>query len=205
MIGVINYGSGNIHAIYNVLKRLKVETKIINNASDFSEDISKVVLPGVGAFDEVIKNLSSSGLLPIITEKVLEKKMPTLGICVGMQLMGTCSEEGTLPGLNWIPGKIKKFDIKKINSLPKIPHMGWNSIEPYTNNQLFKNIDCEKGFYFIHSFYYSVESKENQIAATTYGENFSSVIKKDNIIGCQFHPEKSHSNGIQLFRNFLEI
>ena len=205
MIAVINYGSGNIHAIRNVLKRLNVSTVVINRKEDFEEPIDKIILPGVGAFDEVMQNLTKSELLPIITEKVLVNKLPTLGICVGMQLMGTSSEEGQLNGLDWIPGKIRKFNPSKIKDLPKLPHMGWNSVKPSKNKSIFKKIDCEKGFYFIHSYYYDVDNVINEAGSTNYGDNFASVIQNGNIIGCQFHPEKSHGNGTQFFKNFLEL
>lgn len=203
MIGIVDYGSGNIEAIRNIYKNLNIETKIVNHANDLIK-VSKIILPGVGAFDCAMSQLNDSGLREALDESVLEKKTPILGICVGMQIMGNSSEEGSLKGLGWIPGIIKRFDTKEIDILPKLPHMGWNEISKY-DHELLKSVDCSLGFYFLHSYYFDSKFKENVIAKTIYSHNFVCAVSYENIYGVQFHPEKSHQNGIQVFKNFWDL
>ena len=136
---------------------------------------------------------------------MINDKVPILGICVGLQVMGFGSEEGNLQGLGWIPGTVKKFDINKIESKPKLPHMGWNTIKDIHNHNLFKGIDNEFGFYFVHSFYFECVSEDNILTTSNYGTDFTSSIYSDHIIGTQFHPEKSHGNGVLLFKNFAQL
>lgn len=204
MIGIIEYGAGNVKAIERIYKNLNIPTKIISKESDF-KNITKIILPGVGAYDKVMSKLMESGLLIELNNQVLLKKTPILGICVGMQIMGKSSEEGKLKGLNWINGVVKKFDIKKINHKPHLPHMGWNSINNVNNSSLFDGVDNEFGFYFVHSYYFEPDEKENILSTTEYSEEFVSGIFKENIYGTQFHPEKSHSNGITLLKNFYNL
>ena len=149
--------------------------------------------------------LINSGIKQELNKLVLQEKIPILGICVGLQVMGYGSEEGILPGLGWIPGKVKKFDESKIKIKPKLPHMGWNVIKDVKTHPLFKGIDSDFGFYFVHSFYFECESKKNILATSNYGIEFTSSIYAGHIFGTQFHPEKSHSNGVQLFKNFAEL
>lgn len=206
MIGIVNYGTGNIRAIINQLDELKLKYVIINSHKDFNL-ANQLVLPGVGAFDYCKKRLLDSLLIDGLNEHVLVKKKPILGICVGMQLMATKSEEGQENGLNWIEGEVKKF--RPQESLKKIvvPHMGWNSIRIKNNSDsiLYKGVDLDHGFYFVHSFYYQTDHKENILTETNYGSNFCSSIFKENIFGVQFHPEKSHTNGTQLIKNFSKL
>ena len=162
-------------------------------------------MPGVGAFDATMQQLIDSGLKDKLNELVLEKKIPILGICVGLQVMGFGSDEGKLPGLGWIPGKVKKFNENKIKSKPKLPHMGWNTVKDIKNHKLFKEVDSDFGFYFVHNFYFECENRKNILATSNYGEDFASAIFFEHIIGTQFHPEKSHSNGILLFKNFAQL
>lgn len=204
MITIVNYGSGNISAITNIYKRLNIAHKVVDDASSIKES-KKLLLPGVGAFDYNMKKLNESGLREALDEMVLKKKIPVLGICLGLQIMAVSSEEGKLSGLGWIKGCVKKFDDKLITIKPKIPHMGWNSIKVKSAPELFKGIDVEKGFYFIHSYYIEVENKVDIMTTTNYGHEFVSAVHKDNIFATQFHPEKSHSNGIQLLKNFADI
>ena len=204
MIGIIDYGSGNVQAIATIYKNLNIDYLIISDPGDLKK-ANKLVLPGVGAFDATMQQLIDSGLRDELNNLVINKKVPILGICVGLQVMGFSSDEGDLKGLGWIPGKVKKFNINKIESKPKLPHMGWNTIIDIQNHDLFKGIDNEFGFYFVHSFYFECESKDNILATSNYGTDFASSIYSDHIIGTQFHPEKSHGKGVLLFKNFSEL
>ena len=204
MIGIIDYGSGNVQAIATIYKKLNINYIIISDSSNLKK-ANKLVLPGVGAFDATMGQLINSGIKQELNKLVLEEKIPILGICVGLQVMGYGSEEGSLPGLGWIPGKVKKFDESKIIIKPKLPHMGWNVIKEVKTHPLFKGIDSDFGFYFVHSFYFECESKKNILATSNYGIEFTSSIYANHIFGTQFHPEKSHGNGVQLFKNFAEL
>ena len=204
MIGIIDYGSGNIQAIATIYKNLNIDYLIISHPDDLKK-ANKLILPGVGAFDATMQQLIDSGLRDELNNLVINNKVPILGICVGLQVMGFGSDEGDLQGLGWIPGKVKKFDINKIESKPKLPHMGWNTIKDINNHNLFKGIDNEFGFYFVHSFYFECKSEDNILTTSNYGTDFASSIYSNHIIGTQFHPEKSHGNGILLFKNFAQL
>ena len=204
MIGIIDYGSGNIQAIATIYKNLNIKYQVITKPEDL-EKADKLVLPGVGAFDATMQQLIDSGLKDKLNELVIDKKVPILGICVGLQVMGYGSDEGDLPGLGWIPGQVKKFDETKIELKPKLPHMGWNVIKDIRNHNLFKGIDADFGFYFVHSFYFECEKDENILTTSNYRGEFTSSIYANHIFGTQFHPEKSHGNGVQLLKNFAEL
>lgn len=204
MITILDYGSGNISAIKNIYERLNISFEFANTHEQISK-ADHIILPGVGAFDETISTLHKNGIIEVLNKMVLVKKIPILGICVGMQMIAESSEEGLLKGLGWIPGKVKKFDKELIPNKPKIPHLGWNSVATTRNNPLFKGIDQKMGFYFVHSYYFECENEVNVIATTDYGKVFHSAINNDNIFGVQFHPEKSHDNGIQLLKNFANL
>jgi len=204
MIGIVNYGSGNIQAIANIYSRLNIHTKIITKPSELFE-ADKLILPGVGAFDETMKQLIDSGLKEELDKLVIHEKIPILGICVGMQIMAESSEEGTLNGLGWIKGRVKKFDISTFKQKPYLPHMGWNTIIPKTSHPLFSNLDAERGFYFVHSYYFECLDHSNILATSDYGMEFASSVYTNTIYGMQFHPEKSHTNGIQLLENFAML
>jgi len=201
MISIIDYGSGNFRAIGNIYDVLNIPYKIVNKIEEI-ENASKIILPGVGAFDQTMSMLNSNGFREILDKKVLLEKVPILGICVGMQMLADSSEEGTLKGLGWIRGKVKKFDKSKMDWTPKLPHLGWNSINILQSSALLSDIDTQIGFYFIHSYYFEAENNENVLATTEYGDVFHAAIVHNNIYGVQFHPEKSHKNGIQLLKNF---
>ncbi len=197
MIGIINYGSGNVKAISNIYNYLNIENKIINEIKDFS-NVTKIILPGVGSFDSVMDKINKSGFKNIITEYVIDRKINILGICVGMQILASSSEEGNETGLGWVPGIVKKFR----NSKLRLPHMGWNELIIENTNLITKEIHNGSKFYFLHSFYFETALKENTVSMTHYNHNFTSIINKDNIFGVQFHPEKSHDNGIKILKNF---
>jgi glutamine amidotransferase len=204
MIGIVNYGSGNVQAIANIYNRVNIPFKIICNYEQMKK-ADKLILPGVGAFDATMKVLNNSGLREALDEQVLVSGKPVLGICVGMQILSKGSDEGEIGGLGWIDGMVKKFDLTKIHEKPYLPHMGWNSISPLVNHDLFKGVDNELGFYFVHSYYFETENNVNALCNTYYGGYFSSAVYKNQIFGVQFHPEKSHSNGIKLLSNFAKM
>lgn len=204
MITILNYGSGNLNAIKNIYERLNISYEFATSKEQL-QSADHILLPGVGAFDETISTLMAKGYLEVLNKKVLDEKVPLLGICVGMQMLADSSEEGELNGLGWIHGNVNKFDKNLIPEKPKIPHLGWNSIEIMQECPLFKDIDPEIGFYFIHSYYYECADESNVVSNTKYGKVFHSAVNKENIYGVQFHPEKSHDNGIQLLRNFANL
>jgi imidazole glycerol-phosphate synthase subunit HisH len=204
MITIVNYGSGNIRAITNIYDKINVAYKIASSPEEL-KDAQKLILPGVGAFDETMNMLNQSGLRTELDSLVLTQKVPILGICVGMQILGKSSDEGQAAGLGWIDGTVKKFDISKLNTLPKIPHLGWNAVERKKESDLYRNVDMENGFYFIHSFYFECHDAQDMLTETFYGAPFASSVNRANIYGVQFHPEKSHHNGVELLRNFAEL
>lgn len=204
MITIVDYGSGNINAITNIYELLKIPFSIASKPSEL-EKAGKIILPGVGSFDYCMSKLNNSGLKEVLNRKVIEDKTPVLGICIGLHIMASGSEEGNLEGLKWIDGYVKKFDESKLVFKPKLPHMGWNSIKVEAVPELFKDINQDQGFYFIHSYYIDVLKEENIMTTTHYGHNFVSGITSKNIYAVQFHPEKSHSNGMKLLKNFSQL
>jgi imidazole glycerol-phosphate synthase subunit HisH len=204
MIGIINYGLGNINAFANIYNKLGIPHEVVCESRCLKK-ITKIILPGVGSFDYAMSRLKASGMQDNLNDIVLAHDTPVLGVCVGMQMLACSSDEGNLPGLGWIDGKVKK-----LNSLfPKvsviIPHMGWNNLKLLKNNDLLKNIECNASFYFLHSYYLDCRESENVVAVTEYNEDFACVVNYKNIYGVQFHPEKSHSWGERLLKNFAEI
>lgn len=204
MITIINYGSGNINAIGNIYERLNIPFRIADTPRDVA-GAEKIILPGVGAFDETVAMLDQSGFRAALDMEVLENKVPVLGICVGMQILADKSEEGKLSGLGWIKGEVKKIDINLLASKPKIPHLGWNSVNVSKQNALFNSIEEELGFYFLHSYYFECENPDDVMSKTFYGKDFASSVNHENIYGVQFHPEKSHHNGVNLLKNFANL
>ena len=205
MITILDYGVGNVHAFLTMFKRLNIPAITACRLEDLT-DVSKLILPGVGAFDQAMDRFNNSGMRTRVEQLVLDQNIPVLGVCVGMQMLGTSSDEGILPGLNWIPGKVISFSENfSIEPLPS-PHMGWNDVH-FKVGSLLKDrkMGLTPRFYFLHSYYFDAENKCNVDATAEYGFRFDAALCKGNIYGVQFHPEKSHSWGSQLLQNFAEI
>jgi len=201
MIAIIDYGLGNVQAFKDVYSRLGVPALIAKSAKDLN-NVAKLILPGVGSFDHAMIQLDESGMREKVEYLVIEKKIPILGVCVGMQMMANSSEEGELKGLGWIDATVKRLDLDKCAILP---HMGWNDVSPNSDSKLFKNIDKNMMFYFLHEYYFDAFESANIEATSDYGGKFTCSITKENIFGVQFHPEKSHNFGMSLLKNFAEI
>jgi glutamine amidotransferase len=200
MIMIVDYGMGNLGSIVNMLKKIGTQVTVSSDAKVIAR-ADKLILPGVGAFDHGIKNIIDSGLLPLLTDRVIKNKIPILGICLGMQLLTQKSEEGVLPGLGWIDAEAKRF-INKWNL--KIPHMGWNTVKVCKDSPLFNDIYQEPRFYFVHSYHVVCRSEQDILTKTFHGYEFVSSFVKGNIAGVQFHPEKSHKFGMMFLKNFVE-
>jgi imidazole glycerol-phosphate synthase subunit HisH len=203
MITIINYGMGNLGSIQNMFKRIGVESQITGD-HDIIAKATKILLPGVGAFDAAMQKINESGILEILNKKALDEKIPIMGICLGMQLLTNSSEEGKLSGLGWINAKTSKFRFENGSDL-KVPHMGWNRIYPVNKNPLTDNLPEEPRYYFVHSYHVQAVNAGDVIASTHYGIDFHSMIGRDNIYGAQFHPEKSHKFGMKMLENFARI
>jgi glutamine amidotransferase len=192
---------GNIRSLQNALNYLGYDSKVTSIPEEIQTS-NILILPGVGSFGQAMKNINNYGLKDVITEVAINKGIPFLGICLGLQLLANCGEEdGINSGLGLIPGKVLKFKSNKI----RLPHIGFNSLK-YRNksSNIFQNIQNNSDFYFVHSFYYECQNESNIIGTTEYGDEFVSAINKDNIYGFQFHPEKSQSNGLLLLNNFIK-
>lgn len=204
MITIIDYGLGNIQAFVNVYRRLHIPVSVAKCATDLG-GATKLILPGVGAFDHAIERLDASGMRPALNELVQQQKIPVLGICVGMQILADSSEEGSLPGLGWVPGSVRSFKaIPELSELA-LPHMGWNDVTPASDSALFKGFETESRFYFLHSYFFDCSKAEHIAATSSYGLDFSCAVRADNVYGVQFHPEKSHHFGVGLLKNFAEL
>ena len=199
---VINYGVGNIGSIVNILNKIGVSARVVDRPEDLPFS-GYVVLPGVGAFDTAISKLSSDGWIPGLN-KLADRGDPILGICLGMHIMTGSSEEGQLDGLGWIDGRTVSFDAGKLKqSSLRLPHMGWNTIEIQKKNIFFDEHELEERFYFVHSYHVVCDNDKDVLSTTNYGYEFVSSFQKDNIVGVQFHPEKSHRFGYEIFKHFM--
>jgi glutamine amidotransferase len=201
MITIIDYGMGNLGSVVNMLRRVEVECEVTGDPARIAS-ASRILLPGVGAFDAAMERIDAAGIRPVLDDKALRQRVPVLGICLGMQLLTRGSEEGMQPGLGWIPADTRR--------LPgdlgiKIPHMGWNVAERTRPCALTERLDGEIRFYFVHSYCVQTDDPRDTVLRTRYGVDFAAAVQRDNIMGAQFHPEKSHRFGMQLLRNFAEL
>lgn len=201
-IVIVDYGTGNPVSVQNMLRKIGVDSYVSHSPKEIA-DAQKLILPGVGSFDPGMAQLENSGLVPVLNELILEKKRPILGICLGMQLMTKGSEEGNNPGLGWIDAETLRFNFDPSHRI-RIPHMGWNVTMVKKPNILFDAHATEERFYFVHSYHVACNDKRDILTETTYGIEFASSFQKDNIVGVQFHPEKSHRFGYQLLKRFAE-
>jgi glutamine amidotransferase len=204
MIVIVDYGMGNLGSIANMLKKAGHRALITGDVAEITK-AEKLIVPGVGAFDNGMINLAQRGLIEVLNKKVLEEKVPTLGLCLGLQLFATKSEEGSLPGLGWMDMQTVRFHFNGDNGHLKVPHMGWNTIDIKQRHPLLEGLDNESRFYFVHSFHQVTSDPSLVLAESEYGYAFPSILGCDNLVGSQFHPEKSHRFGLQLLKNFAEL
>ena len=201
MITIVDYNMGNLGSIRNMLKKIGVACEVTADARAIAA-ASKLILPGVGAFDAGMDNLERSGLIPVLDERVMQARVPTLGICLGMQLMTRSSDEGQRKGLGWIDARALR--LRPTDAALKVPHMGWNRVTPVRHSPLTDALPDEPRFYFVHSYHVCCHDEGDVLLTTPYGEVFHSAFQHDNVAGVQFHPEKSHKFGMALLRNFAE-
>ena len=201
MIVIVDYGTGNVGAVANMLRKAGARARISASTADI-EAADKLVLPGVGHFDSGMRKLGDTGLVPALTEQVLGRRKPVLGICLGMQMMTRGSEEGSRPGLGWIDAFTHRFpDLASL----RVPHMGWNTVQPEQQASLFaRGADAER-FYFVHSYFVKTADPKHVAATCGYGIDFAAAFEADNIFGVQFHPEKSHLFGMGLLKRFIAL
>jgi imidazole glycerol-phosphate synthase subunit HisH len=203
MLVIIDYGAGNLNSIKNMLKKIGCRDVIISSDREVISKADKLILPGVGHFDYGMRKLVESGLIDELNKKVLEEKTPILGICLGAQLLTKGSEEGTEKGLGWVNAFTRKFDKSKLDESLKIPHMAWSEVKFEKESPLFTDMDSESRFYFVHTYHIICEEEKDVAVSANYGYKFTAGIEKDNIIGMQFHPEKSHKFGMKMLSNFI--
>ena len=202
-VTLLDYGLGNIRAFYNIYVALGISVEVATS-SDRVSAAKRIVLPGVGSFDHAMVQLTRLGFREALDEAVQSRSIPVLGVCVGMQMLMDRSEEGVEQGLGWIRGSVAKFrEENSFDALP-LPHMGWNSVSATAPHAIFAGLESPE-FYFLHSYFCRPDNPSESLATTSYGECFSSVIARGNVIGVQFHPEKSHGWGVRLLKNFAEL
>lgn len=203
MIRIVDYGVGNIQAFMTMFKRLGLPAERARMPLDLA-DATRLILPGVGAFDHAMQMFNQSGLREPVESMVHGRQVPVLGVCVGMQMLATGSEEGQLPGLNWVPGRVRSFASTPESGHLPMPHMGWNDLRVTPGSKLFKDDEPAPRFYFLHSYYFSCDNPSHVAATAEYGLDFDCVVSAGHIHGVQCHPEKSHHFGAQLLKNFAE-
>jgi glutamine amidotransferase len=201
MITIVDYGMGNLGSIQNMFKYIEVPAEVTGDAKVLAR-ASKILLPGVGAFDSAMQRIDSSGLRAVLDHKALEERIPVLGICLGMQLLARSSEEGSLPGLGWLGASVRR--LPQSDGL-KVPHMGWNAVSPASASALTAGLAADARFYFVHSYFVTVDDEADSVLKAHYGVTFDAAIAHGNIFGAQFHPEKSHRFGMQLLANFARL
>jgi glutamine amidotransferase len=202
MIRIVDYGLGNIQAFLNVYKRLNIDAGRAHTADEL-RDADKIILPGVGAFDQAMDLLNASGMRATLDELALGRRVPVLGVCVGVQILAPSSDEGKALGLGWIAGRVRGFKTLQRDDL-MLPHMGWNDVMPTAPSALLRNLDSAR-FYFLHSYYFDCENSADVAAVSHYGIDFACAVSAGNVHGVQFHPEKSHHFGAQLLKNFADL
>jgi imidazole glycerol-phosphate synthase subunit HisH len=204
LITIVDYGLGNLGSIKSMLRRLGFAAVITSDAGEISA-ADKLILPGVGAFDNGMSNIRERGLEGVLRRKALEEGTPILGICLGMQLLADSSEEGREPGLGWIPGRAVRFSFPGGGTGLKVPHMGWNTVSARRDDPLAAGFLPEMRFYFVHSYHVICDDPEDVLLTTEYGGPVTAATRRGNIMGTQFHPEKSHKFGMIVLKNFAEI
>lgn len=204
MIAIIDLGIGNISSVANIVKKAGGEFCVCKDRKELSK-CTKIIMPGVGAFDRGVSGLIKGDWIEALNESVLNERKKVLGICLGMQLMCHRSEEGQLEGLGWIDADVKRFNFSDIDATLKIPHMGWNSVKVENENDLLLIGDEEKRFYFVHSYHVVCHKAQDILSTTHYGRDFTSAFCHDNVYGVQFHPEKSHRFGVELIKRFIQL
>ncbi|MCL6260017.1 imidazole glycerol phosphate synthase subunit HisH [Aquiflexum sp. TKW24L] len=204
MISIIDYGVGNVKAFLNIYNKLGHKAHLAKTEEDLIGS-TKVILPGVGHFDYAMTKFLESGLSESVNDLVLNKKIPALGICVGMQMLARKSEEGSMLGLGWMKSDVIRFDIEKIDFRPHLPHMGWNDVDIVKNDKILTGFPNQSKFYFLHSYYMACDNVSDIIATSEYGSTFSCIVNHENIYGIQCHPEKSHGFGIKFLDNFAKL
>lgn len=202
MITIIDYQAGNVGSINNMLKKIGYASKVTSSREEVAK-AERIILPGVGSFDFGVSKLEELGLSEVLDEKK-RRGTPILGICLGAQLMLQSSEEGNRTGLGWIKGVVKKFPTVRNGKKFTVPHMGWDRVEITKSSKLFTDVDQPSRFYFVHSYYIECDESADVLTTNEYSVNYHSSFEKENIIGVQFHPEKSHKFGKQVLKNFLE-
>jgi len=200
MIVILDYGIGNLNSIRNMFKKAGVDA-IVSGLKEDLEKADKLILPGMGHFDNCMQKLNDSGLRPLVEKKSLEEKIPVLGICVGLQMFMEESEEGSEKGLAWVKGKTIRFDPNQMKEKEKIPNMGWLEIKTVKPSPILNELDNAR-FYFAHSFHVSPDDQKDKLIVAHYGYDFTAAVEYENLVGVQFHPEKSHRFGMQLLKNF---
>lgn len=205
MIRIVDYGVGNIQAFMTMFKRLGIAAERARTAEELAGS-RRLILPGVGAFDHAMQLLNGSGLRPMLEQLVLGQQVPVFGVCVGMQMLASGSDEGSLAGLDWIPGRVRAFESTAASASLPMPHMGWNDLQVRTGAKLFQQgFDEAPQFYFLHSYYFDAQDKSHVAATAHYGLDFDAAVSREHIHGIQCHPEKSHHWGAQILKNFSEL
>lgn len=203
MIAILDYGIGNLLSVKNMLDRAGARDVVITSKAEDVQAADKLVLPGVGHFDNGMRKLRASGLYDTLNEKVLEQKAPVIGICLGAQMLTKGSEEGTEPGLGWINAECRRFDQARMNEKLPVPHMGWADVTAKKNSALLTDVPAEPRYYFTHSYHIVCSDPSDELLTAHYGYDFTAAVQHDNIVGTQFHPEKSHKFGMHLLANFV--
>ena len=204
MITIVDCGLGNIGSIVNMLRKVGIAAQRVSTIDGIAK-AEKLILPGVGSFDHGMRSLRENGLIEVLSERVIRREVPMLGICLGMQLLTESSEEGNEPGLGWLKAKTVKFHFEERHADLKIPHMRWNEVHPVRRDTLFHDLDDDAGFYFVHSYHVVCENQKDVLATANHGYDFACAVQRGNIFGTQFHPEKSHRYGMTLLKQFVQL